>query len=127
MVPVLSLPARGASEAQLDAESSYIGALDDPDRMEWSTHEQGRGQLFHRWAARLINLLFSLNQDRLKDDVECPKCGAEPNLKLAEGEQEYQEGNACPVCDESLVRKTLTDVALDLLIDVGRRHLMQPV
>lgn len=94
--------------------------------MEWSKHEKGRGQLFHRWAARLLTLLDSLGADRLQDEVECPKCGAEPNTGLAEGEQEYQEGNACPVCNESMVRKALTDVALDLLIDVCRQADVDP-
>jgi hypothetical protein len=122
-----------ALEAIFESESAFIGDLDDPLRMEWSTHEQGRGTLFHRWAARLLNLLASLGGDRLKDDVECPECGLEPNLKLNEGDSEYQEGNACPHCakvrpekDVRLVRKPLTDVALDLLIEVSRQADVEP-
>jgi hypothetical protein len=111
-----------ALEAIFEAETGYVGGLDDPERMEWSSHPQGRGQLFHRWAARLLTLLSSIGHDQLKDDVECPQCGLEPNLELQEGDQPFQEGNACPHCRTPLEMKALTNVALDLLIEVARQH-----
>ncbi len=107
-------------EPLMELEGHYIGGLDDPDRIQWSSHEQARGIIGHRWVGVLLKLLSSLGQDALADDVECERCGAQPNQDDDEG-PDYQEGNACPVCDGTLKRVALTDVALDLLYEVQRQ------
>lgn len=114
-----------ALEARLAQEYEYIGDLDDPDRLQWHTHPQARGTIFHRWAAKLLDLLAALDQDALADTVQCAyeRCRARPNDDRDEGDTgpEYQEGNTCPVCRiGSLRRVPLTEEALDMLVETLR-------
>jgi hypothetical protein len=115
-------------EARLAQEFEYLDPLDPADealeRLQWHTHPQARGTIFHRWAARLLHLLSALDQDALADAVECPDCGARPNDEShREGDTKvYVENNLCHVCGRALLKRvSLTEEALDLLCEVLRQ------
>jgi hypothetical protein len=140
-----------ALEARLGQEFEYLDSLDevladDEPRMQWHTHPQARGTIFHRWAARLLDLLAVLDQDGLADEVECKVeqrkdgsiksgCGLRPNelepdepdgdVATVHGRaipiEPYGEAKPCPMCGKPLERVPLTEEALDLLVDTLRQ------
>lgn len=91
----------------------------------WHSQPRARGSFFHRWAASLLTQLEVLGQDKLRDEPECERreCQARPNEALGEGDQEYREGDVCPVCgDGVLAGRALEDVAVDMLAEVLSQH-----
>ncbi|HTE60144.1 MAG TPA: Hint domain-containing protein, partial [Solirubrobacteraceae bacterium] len=114
-----------ALSARFGLETEYLNADDPKRRFRWSTAPQSRGTIFHRWAARLLNVLAAIPADHLQaeDETRCTACGNKQDRMEWQDGAQPTEVERCQMCgSDQLEPLTVDDVAMELLGDTLRQH-----